>query len=126
MPETWAPTLQAWGQEGPQGCGRDRANWTYAELATHLYRTTGIEVKRPAMRVCCQRHAIRPSRPTSRSLRGNPEKHQIAQEELAALKKSARGGVRLVKSRRSAFSAGADVVHDMGSEGPAAPGGDMG
>lgn len=88
IPETWAPTLQAWVQEGPQGCGLDRANWTYEELATHLYRTTGIEVKRTAMRVFCQRPDIRPYRPTSRYLRGNPEKQQIAQEELAALKKT--------------------------------------
>jgi|SRR5262245_8015002 len=126
IPETWAPTLQTWVQQGPQGCGLDRANWTYEELATHLYRTTGIEVKRTAMRVFCQRHDIRPYRPTYRYLRGNPEKQQIAQEELAALKKSSRGGVRLVKPRRSAFSAGADVVHDIGGEGPAAPGGHMG
>ena len=126
IPETWASTLQAWVQDGPQGCGLDRANWTYEELATHLYRTTGIEVKRTAMRVFCQRHDIRPYRPTYRYLRGNPEKQQIAQEELAALKKSPRRGVRLVKPRRSAVSAGADVVHDVGGEGPAALGGDMG
>ena len=88
IPETWASTLQVWVQEGPQGCGLDRANWTYEELATHLYRTTGIEVKRTAMRVFCQRHDIRPYRPTYRYLRGNPEKQQIAQEELAALKKT--------------------------------------
>jgi hypothetical protein len=39
------------------------------------------------MRVFCQRHDIRPDRPTYRSLRGTPEKQPIAQEELAALKK---------------------------------------
>jgi hypothetical protein len=84
IPETLAPTIQGWVQEGPQGCGLDRANWTYEELATHLYRTTGIEVKR----IFCQRHDTRPYRPTYRYLRGNPEKQQVAQEELAALKKS--------------------------------------
>lgn len=126
IPETWAATLQAWVQEGPQGCGLDRANWTYEELATHLYRTTGIEVKRTAMRVFCQRHDIRPYRPTYRYLRANPEKQQIAQAELAALKKSSRGGVRVVKPGRSTVSARADVVHDLGSEGPAAPGRDLG
>jgi transposase len=99
MPETLAPTIQQWVQEGPQGCDLDRANWTYDELATHLYRTTGIEVKRTAMRVFCQRHAIRPYRPTYRYLRGNPEKQQAAQEELAALKKSADGSVCVVESR---------------------------
>ena len=126
IPETWASTLQAWVQDGPQGCGLDRANWTYEELATHLYRTTGIEVKRTAMRVVCQRHDIRPYRATYRYLRGTPEKQQIAQVELAALKKSPRGGVRLVKPRRSAVSARANVVHDVGGEGPAAPGRDLG
>jgi hypothetical protein len=79
------------------------------------------------MRVCCPRHDPRPYRPTYRYLRGNPAKPQIAQEEFAALKKSPRGEVRLVKPRRSAFSTGSDVMHDMGGgEGPAAPGGDMG
>ena len=37
IPETLAPTIQGWGQDSPQGCGLDRANWTYEELATHLY-----------------------------------------------------------------------------------------
>jgi len=66
IPETLAPTIQAWVKDGPQGCGLDRANWTYEELATYLYQITGIEVKRTAMRVFCQRHAIRPYRPTYR------------------------------------------------------------
>jgi transposase len=92
MPETLAPTIQAWVQDGPQGCALDRANWTSEALATHRYRPTGIEVKRTAMRVFCPRHALRPSRPTSRSLRGHPEKQQAAQEELAALKKQRRPG----------------------------------
>ena len=99
IPETLAPTIQAWVQDGPQGCALDRANWTYEELATHLYRTTGIEVKRTAMRVLCQRHDIRPYRPTYRYLRGNPEKQQAAQEELTALKKSPGGGVCVVEPR---------------------------
>jgi transposase len=88
IPETLASAIQAWVKDGPQGCALDRANWTYEELATHLYRTTGIEVKRTAMRVFCQRHDIRPYRPTYRSLRGNPEKQQAAQAELATLKKT--------------------------------------
>ena len=92
IPETWAPTIQAGVQAGPQGCGLDRANWTDEELATQLYRTTGIEVKRTAMRVFCQRHDIRPYRPTYRYLRGNPEKQQAAQAELATLKKKRRQG----------------------------------
>ena len=31
IPETLGPTIQAWGQDGPQGCGLDRAHWTYEE-----------------------------------------------------------------------------------------------
>jgi transposase len=84
IPETLGPTIQGWVQEGPQGCGLDRANWTYEELATHLYRTTGIAIKRTAMRIFCQRYDIRPYRPTYRYLRGNAEKQQVAQAELAA------------------------------------------
>jgi transposase len=92
IPETLAPTLQGWVKDGPQSCGLDRANWTYEELATQLYRTTGIEVKRTAMRVFCQRHDIRPYRPTYRYLRGNPEKQQAAREEMAVLKKKRKRG----------------------------------
>jgi len=39
------------------------------------------------MRAFCQRHDIRPSRPTSRYWRGDPEEQRVAPEELAALKK---------------------------------------
>jgi transposase len=92
IPETWVPTIQDWVKDGPQSCGLDRANWTYEELATHLYRTTGIEIKRTAMRVFCQRHDMRPYRPTYRYLRGNPEKQQAAQAELSTLKKKRRTG----------------------------------
>jgi transposase len=99
IPEMLAPTIQAWVKDGPQSCGLDRAHWTYEELATYLYQTTGIEVKRTAMRVFCQRHDIRPYRPTYRYLRGDPEKQQAAQGELATLKKSAGGGVCLVEPR---------------------------
>jgi hypothetical protein len=91
-------------KDGPQSCGLDRAHWTYEELATHLYRTTGIEVKRTAMRVFCQRHDMRPYRPTYRYLCGNPEQQQTAEAELATLKKSAGRGVRVAKPRRSTLS----------------------
>jgi len=75
-------------QAGPAGCGLDRANWTYEELATSVYQTLGIPVKRTAMRDFCLRHAIRPYRPTYRYLRGDPEEQRVAKEALAALKKS--------------------------------------
>jgi transposase len=90
IPEPLAPMIQGWVKDGPQSCGLDRANWTYEELATYLYRTTGMAAQRTAMRVFCQRHDIRPYRPTYRYLRGNPEKQQAAQEEIVALKKKRR------------------------------------
>src|SRR5215831_1921337 len=126
IPETLASTLQTWVKDGPQSCGLDRANWTYEELATYLSRTTGIAVKCTAMRVFCQRHDIRPYLPTYRYLRGNPEKQQAAQAELAALKKSAGGGVRVVEPRRSALSTGPDAPRHPRREGLSAHGGDMG
>jgi transposase len=99
MPETLAPMIQGWVQDGPPGCALDSANGTYEERATPLYWTTGIEVKRTAMRVFCQRHDIRPYRPTYRSLRGHPEPQQAAQEERTALKKSPDGSMRVVEPR---------------------------
>ena len=92
LPETLAPTIQEWVKAGPEGCGLDRANWTYEELATYVYQATGIEVQRTAMRDFCQRHSIRPYRPTYHYLRGDPQKQQAAREELAALKKKLKRG----------------------------------
>ena len=91
IPETLAPTLQEWVKAGPQSCGLDRANWIYEKLAAYLYQTTGITVKRTAMRVFCQRHGIRPYRPTSHYLRGDPEQPRVARAELEALKKEPSG-----------------------------------
>ena len=88
IPATLAPTIQAWVKGGPQGCGLDRANWTYEELAVYLYQTTGLAVQRTARRDFCQRHGIRPYRPTYHYLRGDPQKQQEARAELAALKKT--------------------------------------
>ena len=126
IPETLAPTIQGWVIDGPQSCGLDRANWTYDELATYLYQTTGIAVRRTAMRDFCQRHEIRPYRPTYRYLRGDPQKQQVAREELTALKKSPGGRLRPAEPRRSAVSAGAHAAHYLGSEGTPPPGGDLG
>jgi transposase len=92
IPETLAPTIQEWVKAGPEGCGLDRANWTYEELATYVYQATGIEVKRTAMRDFCQRHSIRPYRPPYHYLRGDPQKQQAARAELAALKKKPKRG----------------------------------
>ena len=88
IPEARAETILAWVKDGPQGCGLERANWTYAELATHLGRVHGIEVRETAMRAFCRRHGVRPYRPTYRYLRGDPERQAAARRELAGLKKS--------------------------------------
>ena len=88
IPDELAPRIVEWVKGGPVGCGLNRANWTYAELAQYLYQQTGIEVKETAMREFCHRHQIRPYRPTYRYLRGDVARQAQAKEELAALKKS--------------------------------------
>ena len=82
-----APALRQWVIDGPAKQGLDRANWTYPELADHLFRTRGIRVRKSAMQVFCRKHGIRPYRPTYRFLRGDPAKQATAREELAALKR---------------------------------------
>jgi transposase len=99
IPEELAPTILEWVTKGPQSCGLDRANWTYEELASHLYQQTGIDVKRSAMQDFCQHHQIRPYRPTYRYLRGDPSKQQTAREEIEALKKSPARPVCAAQSR---------------------------
>jgi transposase len=84
IPEPLAASSQGWVKDSPQSCGGDRAHWTYEELATPLSQTTGIAGRRTAMRDFCPRHGIRPSRPTSHSLRGAPQKQPAAREERAA------------------------------------------
>jgi len=82
-----ASVLQQWVKDGPVKQGLDRANWTCAELADHLYKTKGVRVQKSAMHVFCSRHDIRPYRPTYRFLRGDPVKQAAARKDLAALKK---------------------------------------
>ena len=81
------PVLRQWVIDGPVKQGLDRANWTYAELADHLYKVRGIRVGTSAMQAFCRQHGIRPYRPTYRFLRGDPVKQAAARDELAALKK---------------------------------------
>ena len=82
-----APVIRQWVIDGPAKHGLDRANWTYPELADHLYKTKGIRVGKSALQAFGARHGIRPYRPTYRFLRGDPTKQAKAREELAALKK---------------------------------------
>lgn len=91
IPAERAAEIRRWVIEGPAGQGLDRANWTYAELAEHLYRTHGIRhgirTSRSAVQRFCQKLGIRVYRPTYRYLRGDPQKQAQAREELAELKK---------------------------------------
>jgi transposase len=87
VPPELADEVRRWVIEGPAKPGRDRANWTHAELAEHLYRTHGIRASRSAMQRFCRELDIRVYRPTYRFLRGDPEEQAKAREELAGLKK---------------------------------------
>jgi transposase len=82
-----APVLRQWVIDGPLACGLDRANWTYAELADHLFRERGVRVQKSAMQAFCHKYGIRPYRPTYRFLRGDPIKQAVARDGLAALKR---------------------------------------
>ena len=82
-----ASVLRQWVIDGPVACGLDRANWTYSELADHLFQKRGIRIQKSAMQVFCNKHGIRPYRPTYRFLRGDPAKQATACDELAALKR---------------------------------------
>ena len=82
-----APVIRQWVIDGPAEHGLDRANWTYPELADHLYKTKGIRVRKSALQAFGAKHGIRPYRPTYRFLRGDPDKQAKARVELAALKK---------------------------------------
>ena len=99
IPEAMAPEILPWGQAGPAGCGLDRANGTSAALATDLSQTTGLAVRATTMRLSCQRHGVRPYRPTSRDLKAAPEEQARAAQDLQTFKKSRRGGAGAAESR---------------------------
>jgi transposase len=90
IPVALADEVRHWVIEGPAQQGLDRANWTHAELAEHLYRTHGVRTSRSAVQRFCRQLGIRPYRPTYRYLRGDPAKQQRAREDLADLKKKRR------------------------------------
>jgi transposase len=92
IPAALAAGVRRWVIEGPAGQGLDRANWSHAELAEHLYRAHGLRVSRSAMQRFCSRQGIRPYRPTYDFLRGDPVKQAEAREELADLKEGAERG----------------------------------
>jgi hypothetical protein len=57
-----------------------------------VFRTTGMVIKRTAMRDFCQRHAIRPYRPTYRYLRGDRQRPAVATAEWGETKKKLKPG----------------------------------
>lgn len=83
--ETLAPEILEWVRQGPTAFGLNRANWTSAELAEHLWRTHGVRVAERTMRKFLRKHDVRPYRPTYRFLRGDPDKQQAARDVLAEL-----------------------------------------
>ena len=87
IPASLADEVKGWVIEGPAGQGLDRANWTYAELADHLFKAKGIRVGKSALQAFGAKHGIRPYRPTYRFLRGDPAQQQRARDEIAGLKK---------------------------------------
>jgi transposase len=90
IPAALAPEILGWILQGPTGCGLDRANWTYAELATQLYRIHGITVSASTMRAFCTSYGVRPYRPTYRYLKADPAQQAKARQDLQALKKRPR------------------------------------
>lgn len=87
VPDRLAAEVKRWVIEGPAACGLDRANWTYAELADHLFKTRGIAAGRSAVVRFCRKLGVRVYRPTYRFRRADPAKQEKARGELAALKK---------------------------------------
>jgi transposase len=99
IPAALAPEILGWILWGPAGCGLDRANGTYAELATQLYRTHGLAVGASTMRAFCTNHGVRPYRPTYHYLKADPAQQTQARQDLQALKKGRGGRTRLVEPR---------------------------
>jgi transposase len=87
IPAALAPEILGWILQGPAGCGLDRANWTYAELATQLYRTHGLAVSTSTMRAFCASYGVRPYRPTYHDRKADPVQQALARQDLQALKK---------------------------------------
>jgi transposase len=90
IPAALAPEILGWILQGPTGCGLDRANWTYAELATQLYRIHGITVSASMMRAFCTSYGVRPYSPTYHYLKADLAQQAMARQDLQALKKRPR------------------------------------
>lgn len=102
IPPELGAEIEDWVKRGPGSCGLDRANWTYGELTTHLFRSHGIDVGVETVRRFCRRRGIRPYRPSYRFLRADPEAQALAQEYLGELMEEAQGGTLVLLSQDEA------------------------
>jgi transposase len=87
IPDDLAPESIDWSKKGPSGCGLDRANWTHGELTTSLYPQQGLTVGETTLGAFCVKHGVRPCRPPSVSLKGDPDKQEQARQGLEAFQK---------------------------------------
>jgi transposase len=118
IPVTLADEIRRWVIEGPAKQGLDRANWTYEELADHLFKTQRIKTSRSAMHRFCSRIDIRPYRPTYRFLRGDPVKQAKAREDLTAFtKQAAVGEVVLLSQDEARFQMVPTLAATLGVKG---------
>jgi hypothetical protein len=76
-----------WIKQGPSGCGLDRANWTYGARPPSLYQQQGLTVGETTLRTFCVKPGVRPSRPTSVDLKGDPQQQAQARQDLDAFQK---------------------------------------
>ena len=117
IPAELADEVRRWVIEGPTRQGLDRANWTHAELADHLYKTHGISASRSAMQRFCRKMGIRLYRPTYRFLRGDPDKQAEAREDLAELREKAEAGELVLLSQDEARFPMVPTLGDAGRQG---------
>jgi transposase len=90
VPAALADEIEGWVIGGPAACGLDRANWTYAERAGHLYQTRGITAGRSAVPRSGQRLGVRVYRPTYRFPRADPADPATARAASADLTRGRR------------------------------------
>jgi hypothetical protein len=64
-------------------------SFVYHRIPTNVSRkdTKGIAVSEQTMRAFCTKHGVRPYRPTSQYLKGDPQAQETAAQAIATLKK---------------------------------------
>jgi transposase len=125
LPEALAPAILTWITQGPPGCGLDRAHWTSAELAAHLYSTHGITVSASTMRAFCPRHGVRPYRPTYRYLTADPVQQETARQESRHDKKAHAGELVVLSQDEARFSMIPSLRTTLGLTGHRPVGGNL-